>query len=107
MNLMIPSVHMNGTSRNELQGQLFNARKAIRTAIEALSAACPHDRDYYVQSPTAGPLARTQHRDRLRRLISVQSELEIILEGVIDNDNPYKNEKLIGSTQYEPNIEED
>jgi hypothetical protein len=83
MNLMIPTVHLNGTSRNELQNQLFNARKAIRTAIEALSAACPHDRDYYVQSPNAGPVARNQHRDRLRRLISVQTELEIILEKVV------------------------
>jgi hypothetical protein len=107
MNLIIPTVHMNGTSRNELQEQLLNARKAIRTAIEALSAACPHDRDYYVQSPAAGSIARDQHRDRLRRLISVQTELEIILGGVIDSDNPYKGERLVGHTQYEPNIEED
>jgi hypothetical protein len=107
MNLMIPTVHLNGTSRNELQEQLRNARKAIRTAIEALSAACPHDRDYYVQSATAGPKARDQHRNRLRRLVSVQTEIETILMGVIDSDNPYKNEKLVGSKQYEPNIEED
>jgi hypothetical protein len=107
MKLMIPSVHMNGTSRKDLLQQLEHASRAIGEAMEALREACPHDRDYYVQGPTAGPAAREQHRNRLRKLGAVQAEIETIYEGVVDRHNPYKNEKLVGSTSYEPNIEED
>jgi hypothetical protein len=107
MNLMIPTVHMNGTSRKELADQLEHAVRAIDTAMEAMREACPHDRDYYLQGPTAGPAAREQHRNRLRRLEAVQAEIYTIYEGVVDSDNPYKGERLVGHTQYEPNIEED
>jgi hypothetical protein len=83
MDLLAPTIHLNGTSRKDLEDQLLNARNAIKAAIEAVYVACPHDRDYYVQGREAGATARAQHRDRLRRLMSVQAEYETILERVI------------------------
>lgn len=82
MKLMIPTVHMNGTSRKDLQDQLEHVVRAIGAAKAAMQEACPHDRDYYVQSPTAGPAAREQHRNRLRRLEAIEAEIFTIYEGI-------------------------
>ena len=57
--MMVPTVHLNGTSKCELMRQVMGARIALHTAIDALQQACPNGRDYYVQGPDA-----TQGHDR-------------------------------------------
>ena len=82
MTLAIPTVHLNGTSREELMEQLLNAVEALRVAIDAVSAACPNGRDYYVQGPDATQEALRQHANRLHNLTAVRVELNEIAEAI-------------------------
>ncbi|MBO0784324.1 MAG: hypothetical protein J2P37_36440 [Ktedonobacteraceae bacterium] len=82
--LMIPVVHLNGTSRDELLKQITDAIEAVNTAMGALQKAAPHGRDYYVQSSTAIMTAMNQHYDRLEKLRDVRDELQRIGEAIID-----------------------
>lgn len=76
--LKVPSVHLNGTSKQELLNQYRNAYHDIATAIRTLQQACPHGRDYYLQPAGSYEQARIEHVKRLARLESVQDELEAI-----------------------------
>lgn len=82
--MMVPTVHLNGTSKCELMRQVMGARIALHTAIDALQQACPNGRDYYVQGPDATSKAMTEHRSRLQRLQSVYDELGNLGEAVVD-----------------------
>lgn len=79
---MIPRVHMNGTSRNELIEQHMAALRAVQAAQVALQNACPNGRDYYVIDNTATQRAMAEHMARLGKLTDVHKELETILEGI-------------------------
>lgn len=74
-----PTVHNNGTSREELKLQLKNSYVAIRTAIKALQAGAPNGRDYYPQGPEAFSIAREEHVSRIARLEEVNDELHCLL----------------------------
>lgn len=87
--IIAPTVHLNGTDRDSLLGQLRAAHDAVDTAISALSQAAPHGRDYYVQSDgedgggrSAIERAISEHRNRLARLESVQAELAALWQAV-------------------------
>jgi hypothetical protein len=82
--LVIPSVHLNGTSRGMLYDQLRDGVTDINTAIETLNKASPHMRDYYVKpnSEEAYRLALAQHNSRIQRLIDVRTELETIFQAM-------------------------
>jgi hypothetical protein len=84
-NLILPSVHLNGTSRDELLRQIETAASAIADAVVALSAAAPNGRDYYVQGPDAMLAAQAQHENRLQRLQSVNAELHVVWEHLLDS----------------------
>lgn len=84
MALAIPTVHLNGTSGKELLAQLLRAYHAVREAERLLGAACPHNRDYYVQLGNHGQEAREQHASRMQRLHSVAVELETIAIAIQD-----------------------
>lgn len=81
--LMIPRVHLNGTSAAALLKQIAQARGALRGALNMMADATPHDRDYYVISPDAGPVAREQHRVRVAAIEVVMEELEQIAQGIL------------------------
>jgi hypothetical protein len=83
---MIPSVHIGGTSINELERQLNEAVNALDAACAALIGAEPNGRDYVpILGPEAFSRAQQQHRDRLRRVRSVREELAEIWEGLPSN----------------------
>lgn len=84
MALAIPTVHSNGTSGKELLAQLLLAYRAVKEAERLLAAACPHNRDYYVQFGNPGKEAREQHASRMYRLHSVAVELETIAIAIQD-----------------------
>ena len=73
--MMIPTVHLNGTSLAELQTALRIAYGAVHAAIDAVSQCAPHGRDYYVQGPDAIGKATAEHRSRIDRLDDVANEL--------------------------------
>lgn len=73
--LTLPTVHINGTSREELQRQNREAWAAINTALTALNNAAPNARDYYVQGDEAYRQAAVEHTARKAKLLEVQKEL--------------------------------
>lgn len=70
-----PTVHLNGTSRAELEDQIREAHGAVSNAIEKLQDAAPNARDYYVNGPDAYPKARREHEARMHKLADVAHEL--------------------------------
>ena len=73
--LIAPTVHLNGTSKQGLMDGLDKAYVAIHAAMEALAMSAPNGRDYYVQDGDALAPALEQHFDRMGRLKSVYDEL--------------------------------
>jgi len=73
--LVLPVVHLNGTSREELMDQREKAWEAIGDAFEAVKQMAPNGRDYY---PIDGLLEKAieQHKRRLRTLQELQDELQ-------------------------------
>jgi hypothetical protein len=73
--LYVPTVHLNGTSADELIRQQRAIRDACTNLIKALADATPHDRDYYVQAPPfSGNEAREQNASSLRWIEQLQEE---------------------------------
>lgn len=81
--MMIPTVHLNGTSREELMQQIRDAYDALFSALEKLRAMTPHGRDYYVQGPESGQKARDEHEVRIKMVLYVVNEL-LIMAAEID-----------------------
>ena len=69
--MLVPTVHLNGTSKQELLNQNAIAIADIEAARESLQAAAPNGRDYYPQGPTALKQATAEHLDRVRRLDAI------------------------------------
>jgi hypothetical protein len=80
--LVRPTVHMNGTSRQALHQAYFNAYEALDAAGQALMQAAPHGRDYYPQGPDAINAAGAQHRARIAAIASVRLEIEALCLGL-------------------------
>jgi hypothetical protein len=79
---MVPVVHLNGTSKDELIKQLLDAGNALNAAVYKLGAAAPHGRDYYPLGDDAYKTARDQHLDRVKRIDAVMNELMYIAEEI-------------------------
>ena len=81
-----PTIHLNGSSRENLLEGYQRAVDALDEAASALRATAPNGRDYYVQDGNfegqALGLATTEHRSRLERLESVAAELQELAEHV-------------------------
>lgn len=78
--MMLPTIHMNGTSRNDLFDGYMVAMAAVEAAIDALVRAAPHARDYYPQGPEAPSKANDEHIARLRALNTVARELTALAQ---------------------------
>ena len=83
--MMTPTLHINGTSRDELLDQLSVAGGKVMDAIEALTAAAPNGRDYYPQGPSALSRAQSEHDARIARLNTVLVELTDMAEAVANS----------------------
>ena len=77
--LMIPTVNMNGTSKDELVRELREAFDAVCTAIDKHADCTVHGRDFYVQGPDAINAALFQRRARSQKLWDVRNELQNII----------------------------
>ena len=80
--LAIPTIHLNGTSKESLVESLCEAIHAIHEAGRALAQTCPNGRDYYPQGNTAIQWALDQHEARMNKLREVATELEQIAEKI-------------------------
>lgn len=81
--VILPTIHLNGTSLTELLRQIGHALEACRAAKKALEEAAPHGRDYYPQGMDAYPKALHAHGARVVHLSRVITDLETIAEGII------------------------
>ena len=78
--MILPTVHRNGTSREELVELRRATCTALRQATEALSAMAPNARDYYVAGPGAMTAAVEQHERRIVALMDLYDS--IMAEGI-------------------------
>ena len=75
MNITPPTIHLNGTSSQELWKGYEAAYDAIRAAQEALGKIEFNSRDYYVQSPLAWGKAQDDRYEQRRALDQVEEYL--------------------------------
>lgn len=73
--MIAPTVHINGSSRDDLLAKLETAYRAVNAALEAVQGSAPNARDYYVQGPDAFPRATIEHNARTGRLADIATEL--------------------------------
>jgi len=71
----VPTIHLNGTSKEALLEQVVAAQAAVCAALHALREAWPNGRDYYPQGPGALREAEAEMNSRCARLDSVDREL--------------------------------
>lgn len=73
--LAVPFVHLNGTSRESLESNLAAAYAAVLEAMDALRQCAPNGRDAYPQ-PGLMQRLEAQHRTRQEYLRAVADSLE-------------------------------
>lgn len=76
MQITLPTVHLNGTSRQMLSDSYFNAYRKLQDAIRSFNEIEHNARDYYVQGLGAWPQATYQRIQMQEHLNAVQKYLE-------------------------------
>lgn len=84
--LSVPTIHLNGTSKESLVRDLCAAHHALTEAGRKLAATCPNGRDYYVQDNPEAAIhkAMREHEARMAKLREVAHEIEQIAEAIGD-----------------------
>lgn len=75
-----PTIHLNGTSREQLHAAYMGAYVCLQQAVEAVRATSPNGRDYYPLGNEAIRDAEHEHRKRLEMLEQVRAEIEELCE---------------------------
>lgn len=78
-----PSIHLNGTSKEELARQIEQALTDLNRALGSLEQAAPNARDYYPQGDGAFKQARAEHTGRVGKLCEVREDLETLYEALV------------------------
>jgi hypothetical protein len=86
--MMKPTIHLNGSSGQELLDNIVDAGRAVQDALTALGKAYPNARDYYPQGNGAYRTALSEHEARCRHLAIVRDELEHLAMDVADEVQP-------------------
>ena len=73
--MTIPTIHPNGTAKDDLLEGLKIAYRAVFDAKQALRNTAPNGRDYYPQGNDTLKKAQEEHYSRIDRLQSVAQEL--------------------------------
>lgn len=76
MNVIPPTININGTSGQNLLDQATNAGEALREAFRTLQDMAPNGRDYQTAPVGAYETARSQHNSRMSRLDDISKEIE-------------------------------
>jgi hypothetical protein len=74
--MIYPTIHSEGTPREELLQAATEGIAAVWRALEATSAAAPHARDYSPQGPTAYHDALRDYVYLMDRQVSVLKDLQ-------------------------------
>jgi hypothetical protein len=79
--MITPTVHLNGTSREELLDQFRECYRSINDTLDIICKAAPHGRDYYPKGDMALPQAQKDHERRIKVLTEMRQEfLELYTE---------------------------
>lgn len=79
--IVIPTIHMNGTDKQFLIDRREDVIYALGVADKLLAKMAPNGRDYYVK-PGAMVVAETQHARRQMALKSLMDELQEEIEEI-------------------------
>ena len=82
--MMVPTLHLNGTSRVELLNEQLNILQALRLALASMRAAAPNGRDYYPQGADALGKAQDEHRARVQAVEDVLANVEKLAMAISD-----------------------
>lgn len=80
--IVVPTVNLNGTSRQELVKQQLDAWHALEAAMTAMKAAAPHGRDYQTDDAVTFRVARFEHGRRLQAIVTLMSEYQQMAEAI-------------------------
>jgi hypothetical protein len=72
---LVPTIHLNGNSRESLFDDYSKAAEAASQAVEALRSVDLHPRNYYVQGDDAWLKAREQHQEVMSGLLHAEKFL--------------------------------
>ena len=79
-----PTIHLNGTGKQDLLDGYIAAFLAVDAAVDALTRVEFNARDYYVQGPDAYTAARAERRAQFAALGNVGAELREIAASISD-----------------------
>ena len=79
-----PTLHLNGTGKNDLRDGYADAYDAIDKAIEALANAELNGRDFYPQGPGAYSQARSERDAAFAQLRQAHQYVGEMLMGICD-----------------------
>lgn len=82
--VVLPVIHMNGTSADSLTDDLCRAYSALSDAYDKVKNTAPNGRDYYPAGPEQFEAARAQHYARLDAIHAVMDSLVAQAEGIQD-----------------------
>jgi hypothetical protein len=87
LDLVLPTIHLNGTGRQALVEQLTAALDGLENALEKLRAAAPHGRDYYPQDGDNPPgtmlrQAQRQHDRWVNAVETTKADIQAIAETI-------------------------
>lgn len=82
----LPTLHLNGTSKDALFAANAEAAGHLRAALAKLGDAAPNARDFYPQGPDAYGKARAEHDARAEVLRAVLKDYEAICEHIADSE---------------------
>ena len=77
--MIVPMVHLNGTSKQSLLNDLDEAFDALDVAFHKLKRTAPNGRDYYLQGIDAIQQATDEHIARLRKVQNVMDEIQNLM----------------------------
>jgi len=87
LDLAVPTIHLNGTSKQSLLDALSTAEHALGVALETLHDASANGRDYYPQGIAAWERARAEGESRIARVRSVRLEIEALIIAIDNGGN--------------------
>lgn len=85
--VMVPTIHLNGSSSETLKRDLKTAIDAMYAAQGALTVCAPNARDYYPQGNFAYEAARREHTARVEKVAMVLLELGAVYEGIFGQED--------------------
>lgn len=80
--LMVPTIHLNGSSPTNLRDANRLVGDALRQLAELMVDAEPNSRDYYLQGDGAYNRARSEHVARLDMVRRLRLEYTYIVEKI-------------------------